>query len=178
MLRPARNANSDETINFAGRAKYWRTSLFKNVARVFVCPGRARRGLGDDSGVSAVEFALVLPVFITLLFGVIVSATIEAIYIGTQELVSEAARASVAGLSDSERAQIVSSFISANITSYAFLDPTRISVSSSTISTTPSTYQVNLTYDMSSSFVYEFSNLIPLPSPTVQRTAVVLNGGA
>jgi Flp pilus assembly protein TadG len=132
----------------------------------------------DRCGASAIEFALVFPLFILLIFGVICYATIENMYIGTQELVSEAARASVAGLSDTERSSIVTTFISNNIGSYAFLDPRKISVTSSTINTNPSTYQVNLTYDMSASFVYQFSNILPLPSPTIHRTAVVLNGGA
>ena len=132
----------------------------------------------DKHGASAVEFALVLPLFVLLIFGLVCYATIENMYIGTQELVSEAARASVAGLSDTERSSIVTAFISNNIGSYAFLDPNKLSVTSSTISTNPSTYRVNITYDMSGSFVYQFSNILPLPSPTIQRTAVVLNGGA
>jgi Flp pilus assembly protein TadG len=131
-----------------------------------------------ESGASAVEFALVLPLFVLMIFGLICYATIENMYIGTQQLVSEAARASVAGMSDTERSNIVTSFISNNIGSYAFLDPKKISVTSATISANPSTYQVNITYDMSGSFVYQFSNILPLPSPTIQRKAVVLNGGA
>ena len=77
----------------------------------------------DKRAASAVEFALVLPLFVLLIFGLVCYATIENMYIGTQELVSEAARASVAGLSDTERSSIVTSFISNNIRSYAFLDP-------------------------------------------------------
>jgi hypothetical protein len=132
----------------------------------------------DKYGVSAVEFALVAPMIILLLFGLFCFGTVETIYIATQQLVAEAARASVAGLSDSERSQIVQSFVTSNVGSYAFLDPTKITVTSATISNNPSTYQVNLTYDMSGSFIYEFSALLPLPSSQVQRSAVVLNGGS
>jgi Flp pilus assembly protein TadG len=159
----------------------------ENTAGLLLVPfmGRAAISLpsftayrADKYGASAIEFALVVPFFILLIFGLICYATIENMYIGTQELVSEAARASVAGLSDTERSNIVTAFISNNIGSYAFLDPSKLSVTSSTISTNPSTYQINITYDMSGSFVYQFSNILPLPSPTIQRTAVVLNGGA
>jgi Flp pilus assembly pilin Flp len=158
-----------------------------NVARRLYAPfiGKAAISMrsfaacrADKCGATAVEFALVLPLFVLLIFGVICYATVENMYIGTQELVSEAARASVAGLSDTERSSIVTAFISNNIGSYAFLDPRKISVTSSTINTSHSTYQVNITYDMSGSFVYQFSNILPLPSPTIRRTAVVLNGGA
>jgi Flp pilus assembly protein TadG len=129
-------------------------------------------------GVSSIEFAIVSPVILLLLFGIICFGSIENTYIDVQQLTAEAARASVAGLTDADRSQIVQSFVTNNIGSYAFLDPTKITVTSATISSNPSTYQVNITYDMSGSFIYQLDNLIPLPSPTVQRSAVVLNGGS
>ena len=132
----------------------------------------------DGAGASAVEFSLVAPLIVLLLFGLVCFGTLENTYIGVQQLTSEAARASVAGMSDSERSQIVQSFVSDNIGSYAFLDPAKITVTSATVNTNPSTYQVNVTYDMSGSFIYQFRNLLPLPSPMIQRSAVVLNGGA
>jgi Flp pilus assembly protein TadG len=136
------------------------------------------RGLTDEKAASAVEFALVAPLIILLLFGLICFGTIENIYIGTQQLVSEAARASVAGVSDDERSQIVKTFVSNNVTAYSFLDSTKITVASLSLNSSPSTYQVSLTYDMSGSFIYQFRGLLPLPSPIVLRTAVVLNGGS
>jgi Flp pilus assembly protein TadG len=162
----------------AAVARALRLRLQRNLAAFFNRPSSHPGGRDGSSGASAVEFALVVPVFLILILGLIAYATVESIYIGTQQLVSQAARASVAGLSDTERTLIVTNYISSNIGSYAFLDPNKISVTSKTINTSPSTYQVNVTYDMSGSFVYQFKNLIPLPSPTVQRTAVVLNGGA
>jgi Flp pilus assembly protein TadG len=132
----------------------------------------------ETDGVSAVEFALVSPIILVLLFGIVCFGTVENTYIGVQQLTSEAARASVAGLSDTERSQIVQTFITSNIGSYAFLDPTKISATSSTINANPSTYQVSVTYNMSGSFIYQFGSFLPLPSPLVQRSAVVLNGGA
>jgi Flp pilus assembly protein TadG len=136
-----------------------------------------KRLLRDQRAVSAVEFALVFPLFILLLLGVASYTAVAAVYTGTQELVAEAARASVAGISDSERAQIVTNFISANASSYAFLDPTKISASCGTINAAQSTYQVNLSYDASGLFAYDFSSIIPLPSPYISRSAVVVNGG-
>jgi Flp pilus assembly protein TadG len=174
-MRPIGNKGA---VAAGARANVARRFLARFIGKAAVSVRSCAAYRADKCGASAVEFALVSPLFVLLIFGVICYATIESMYIGTQELVSEAARASVAGLSDTERSSIVSTFVTNNIGSYAFLDPRKISVTSATINTSPSTYQVNITYDMSGSFVYQFSNILPLPSPTIKRTAVVLNGGA
>jgi Flp pilus assembly protein TadG len=174
-MRPIGNKGA---VAAGARANVARRFLARFIGNAAVSVRSCAAYRADKCGASAVEFALVSPLFVLLIFGVICYATIESMYIGTQELVSEAARASVAGLSDTERSSIVSTFVTNNIGSYAFLDPRKISVTSATINTSPSTYQVNITYDMSGSFVYQFSNILPLPSPTIKRTAVVLNGGA
>jgi Flp pilus assembly protein TadG len=176
-MGPKRNKRGDAAREFATVAAGLAAPPANRIP-AFFGPCSFRRAAKGASGASAVEFALVLPLFLLLIFGLICYVTIENTYIGTQELVSEAARASVAGISDTERSSIITSFINNNVGSYAFLDPKKVTVTSSTINTSPSTYQVNITYDMSGSFIYQFSNLIPLPSPTIQRTAVVLNGGA
>ncbi len=177
-MGPLWNKGRNAADEFAMGAPSFLPPLTREMA-IFFDPSAPDQA--DDRsvrGASAIEFALVFPMFVLLIFGLICYATVENTYIGTQELAAEAARASVAGMSDTERSSIVTTFISSNIGSYTFLDPKKISVTSATVSTSPSTYQVNITYDMSGSFVYQFSNLLPLPSPTIHRTAVVLNGGA
>ena len=103
---------------------------------------------------------------------------VGATYVGTEELAAQAARASVAGLSDTERQQIVASYVSLNAANYSFIDPAKLSVSTTPVSGYPNAYQVTLNYDMSGSFAFSLANLIPLPSPNVQISTVVLNGGA
>ena len=134
--------------------------------------------LRDPSGVAGIEFALISPVMIVMFLGIVCYGAVGATYVGTEELVAQAARASVAGLSDAERHQIVSGYVSQNAAQYSFLDPTKISVSAAPVSGYPTAYQVTLSYDMSGSFAYSLSNLIPLPSPNIQVSTVVLNGGA
>ncbi|HEX4769158.1 MAG TPA: TadE/TadG family type IV pilus assembly protein [Lichenihabitans sp.] len=136
-----------------------------------------RRFQKDPGATSAVEFAMIAPCFILLVFGILSFGTVFGIYHGVQQLASEAARASVAGLSDTEADQIARSFVAANVGSYAFLDPADLTVSTSAGSGSSNTFKVSIRYDMSSLFVFGLSRLLPMPAPLVQRTAVIQRGG-
>ena len=68
----------------------------------------------DQRAVAAVEFALVLPFFIALVFGIIIFGSYLAVVHGVQQLAAEAARSSVAGLTDSERASLAQSYVTAS----------------------------------------------------------------
>ena len=131
----------------------------------------------DKSGSIAVEFAFILPILITIVFGVIAYSTLYATMHAVQQLASEAARASVAGLDDTERGTIVSNYISANATSYIFIDPQKLTSSANTIAAQNTNYQVTLNYDNSASFIYMFAGVLPLPPSKIQRTAVIVRGG-
>jgi len=137
---------------------------------------RAKIFGGNRNGVSAVEFALVAPIFLALVFGIICFSTLMSTYNGVQQLVAEAARAAVAGLSDNERDQIARDFVTGNAVGYPFIDPSKIQVSTASNAAT-STFQVAVRYDMSDSFVYRFGDLLPLPQPVFQRSSVIQRGG-
>ena len=51
-------------------------------------------------GASAVEFAMLLPLFLALVFGIVVFGAYLTMVHGVQQLAAEAARSSVAGLSE------------------------------------------------------------------------------
>ncbi len=136
-----------------------------------------RRFRRDSRASSAVEFAMIAPCFVLLVFGILSFGTVFSIYHGVQQLASEAARASVAGLSDTEADQIARSFVKQNVGSYAFLDPANLTVSTSAGGDSSNTFKVSLRYDMSSLFIFGLSRLLPTPAPLVQRTAVIQRGG-
>lgn len=131
--------------------------------------------ISDRRGVTAVEFALVAPILIALLFGLVAFGAVISVDNGLQQLVAEAARASVAGLSDAERAQLAQASLAANAKSYPFIDPARITLSTS--DPTSSSFQVTVKYDMSGLFAYRLLASLPLPSAAVARSAVVQRGG-
>ncbi len=133
------------------------------------------RSIHDRRGSTAVEFALVAPMLIVLLFGIVAFGAIIGVDNGLQQLVAEAARASVAGLSDPERQQLAQASVTANAASYPFIDPTKIGLA--TTDPTSTSFQVTVTYDMSGFFAYRLLSGLPLPSAAVKRSAVVQRGG-
>jgi Flp pilus assembly protein TadG len=130
-----------------------------------------------SGGTAAVEFAIVAPVLFALVFGIICYGTILGTYHGVQELASEAARASVGGLSDQERSQLAQSFVQANAGAYAFIDPTKVTIAAQSTGSPATAYQVTVSYNMSNSFVYRLAHFVPMPTPLVSRKAVVQFGG-
>jgi Flp pilus assembly protein TadG len=138
---------------------------------------RSRNSRQAIAGTSAVEFALVAPLFIMLLFGTITYSSIMSIYSGVQQLVAEAARASVGGLSFTERDQLARNFVTTNLSAYPFLDPTKLTVTTATTGGTSPGFQVTLSYNTSAMFYNSLSGLLPLPVTTISRSAVVQQGG-
>ncbi|PWB80376.1 MAG: pilus assembly protein TadE [Methylocystaceae bacterium] len=141
---------------------------------IFVVNRKLGSFLENDAGAAAVEFALLLPVFLLLIFGTVSYGSVFATYNSVEQLAAEAARASVAGLTGSERDQLARAYVTQNIGVYPLLDPARAQVTTSSGTTT---FQVDVSYDMSNSFVFKFRGIVPLPSSTVQRAAAIQFGG-
>jgi Flp pilus assembly protein TadG len=131
----------------------------------------------QSTGSSAVEFALITPCFLLLIFGLSIYASIYVTLNGIQQLAAEAARASVAGLNDTERNQLAQAYISNNMGAYPFLNTQKLTITAGTTGTAAPTYQVSLAYDMSGSFIYSFTRLLPLPPPQIVRSAAIQRGG-
>ncbi|MBY0612209.1 MAG: pilus assembly protein [Beijerinckiaceae bacterium] len=131
----------------------------------------------DAAGSIVVEFAFIAPVLLLMLFGIVAFSTLFATMHAVQQLASEAARASVAGISDAERAKIVDDFVKANVRSYVLLDPAKIATSSATLPAQADNYEVTIRYDNSQSFIYMFKGLLPLPPADLQRKSIIVRGG-
>lgn len=124
-------------------------------------------------GSSAVEFAMVLPMFLTIVFGIVVFGSYFSVIHGVQQLAAEAARSSVAGLSETERGTIATSFVAANAGTYPMIDSSRIAVSAATSPTNTNVFVVTVNYDASNLFIYA----LPLPPKTIVRSAMIPYGG-
>ena len=94
---------------------------------------------------------------------------------GVQQLASEAARASVGGLSDAERAQIAQTFIATHVGAYPFVLPQHLTVTTSALAAPTAAFRVSLLYDLSSQTV-AFTSLLPFLPSQLQRSAVVSVG--
>jgi Flp pilus assembly protein TadG len=131
----------------------------------------------DRRGSSAVEFALVFPCFLLMLF----ASVCYGVYIGTlhsvQQLAAEAARASVAGMSATERASIAQNFVSGHLAAYPLLTPDRTTISVTEGTAPDYSFQVSVSFDMVGSVIYAFNGILPLPPALITRSAVVRRGG-
>jgi Flp pilus assembly protein TadG len=100
----------------------------------------------NNTGASAIEFALVAPVFLLLLFGMIAYG----IYLGAahsvQQLAADAARISIAGLDRAERVELASNYISANSNGYMFLRADDIKVRVADSAVDPNQFEVAIDY--------------------------------
>jgi Flp pilus assembly protein TadG len=135
-----------------------------------------RTFLSCRRGVSAVEFAMVLPVFLTIVFGIVVFGSYLAVVHGVQQLAAEAARSSVAGLSETERGSLASTYVTANANTYPLIDATHLSVNAATSSSNANVFVVTVNYDASSMFIYTLP-FVPMPPKQIARSAAIPYGG-
>lgn len=139
--------------------------------------GRTNALFRDCRAASAVEFAFIAPVFLTLLFGLIAFSSYLGIIHGVQQLTAEAARASIAGLSDDERLTLARDNISTNVNSYPMLSSSRLTVQSASTDAATGTFKVTVQYDASDMFIFNLPHIVPMPNAVIVRTAVIQRGG-
>jgi len=139
--------------------------------------GAKRGSWADDRGASAVEFALVLPVFLVLLFGIIAYGIYFGAVHSTAQLAADAARASVAGISDAEREEIARQHVLNNVPSYVMLQPGKIQIVAGRLEQDSRQFRVAVRYDAAELPIWNFTPFLPLPSKIIERTATIQRGG-
>lgn len=127
----------------------------------------------SSHGSMTVEFGLIAPLLLLLVFGFIGFCVELSSASGLQQLAAEAARASIGGLTDAERTQIVQAFVTAHAGTYPFLDAQKLTVATSAL-VSPTAFQVSLSYDLTSGIVGMVSSLVPMLPTQVHRSAIVL----
>jgi len=129
------------------------------------------------SGVAAIEFAVLAPVFVLILVGIAAYGIYFSAISSLQELTADAARASVAGVSATERETIVTTYVAQSSPQYQLLQGHPITVTTAPFPGDPTRYSVTLRTDISDLPLQMSSGIIPMPSAVIQRTAVVRIGG-
>ena len=136
----------------------------------------AIRFLHGDQGTSAIEFALVVPIFLTLTFGVIVYGAYFASLGVVQQIAYEAARASVTGLTDAERQSLATARASALVASYGGLLNTP-TVTINAVSTGAGSFAVTVTQQFDALGLGNISGILPMPPAQQSATVEVARGG-
>ena len=128
-------------------------------------------------GATAVEFAIIAPVFLMILFGIILYGCYLSVVNGVQQLAAEAARSSVAGLSESERSTLAHAYVAGNVNSYPLIKLAKLTVNAATSGSDANVFVVTVSYDASGMFIYAPPSFVPAPSSTISRSAAIPRGG-
>lgn len=131
-----------------------------------------RRFAGDRDGAAAVELALVAPVFILLVFGMVVYGTWFSLAQSVQSLATESARASIGGLDATERRSLALAYIEAQ-TPASGLDAARVA---QTVEVSDTVTRVTVRLDLDGHPVMTLGPVIPPPPSVIERSAVILSG--
>lgn len=130
-----------------------------------------------NKGTAAVEFAILSPIYLMFLFGMIAYG----IYLGAahsvQQLASEAARLSVAGLHEAERRDMALSFIASHAKGYGLVDPAKLQIDVWDSPSDASRFVVDLSYDARHLPIWNLFDGVVLPSTTIERRSTVRIGG-
>ena len=82
----------------------------------------------DRAGTSALEFAIIAPLFFLILFTLIAYGIYLSVTHAVQQVAADAALTAVAGLNQNERITLVNHYLDASHFDYAFLDRARMQV--------------------------------------------------
>ncbi|WP_249123064.1 MULTISPECIES: TadE/TadG family type IV pilus assembly protein [unclassified Bradyrhizobium] len=138
---------------------------------------RFRRFRACTQGVSAVEFALIAPIFLMLVFGIITYGGYLAVMYGVQQLTAAAARSSIAGLSDTERSNLATTYVNSNVNSYPLLAASNVTVNAAASPSNANVFVVTVNYNASGLFIYSLPKFVPTPPTTVVSSAAIPRGG-
>jgi Flp pilus assembly protein TadG len=130
--------------------------------------------LRDERGVAAIEFAVILPVFLLLLFGIICYGGYFWMAHDVQQTANDAARAALAGLDATERQQLAERSVATHVADGGSLTLGKTKVR---VAERDDNVIVTVSYDARGSAFWRVMSLLPMPSTTIDRTATVALGG-
>lgn len=131
---------------------------------------------GCEKGMAALEFAVLAPVLLMLVFSVIVYSIYFTALYGVRQASSEGARAALAGLSSTERVSLAEARAEEVAESFRAIVGGTSPFVVSTAEEGADVFTVTVSYDMSGSPIMTYAGFLPLPSSTVEATSRVTNG--
>jgi Flp pilus assembly protein TadG len=142
-----------------------------------ISPRRLIRLRFDEAGTAAIEFAIVAPIFVLLVMGMIAYG----IYFGAShsiaQISADAARVALAGLTETERQALVADFIDRNADDYVFVDKDRIDVEAHDSNDDGTQFVVAISYEAEDLPIWNLLSGLPLPRTTIFRQSTIRVGG-
>lgn len=127
----------------------------------------------DRRGAAIVEFAILLPVLIVMLFGMLAYGQYFLLAHSVQQLANDAARATVAGVTPAERLTIAGATVTREKSS---LPEAAAATITTAIDEATEKVTVRVRLDASNTPLFKTA-LFPMPDPVIERRAVVRPGG-
>lgn len=128
----------------------------------------------DQAGNAAIEFALVTPLLLTFLLGIVCYGGYFWMSHSLQQLANDAARAAVAGLTAGERQSLAQGTFNSEIGTYSALSPSQATI---TYQGSSQAFTISISYNAANTPFWAVSGLIPMPSTTIIRSAAIKLGG-
>lgn len=129
---------------------------------------------GAESGAVAVEFAILGPLFLVLVIGILVWGQYFWIAHTVQQMANDSARAALAGLDTAERESLARATLAAEVADYPSL---RAEAAAVVVDNQADRLTVSIHYDTGQDAFRAFDGLVPSPPKTVLRQASVRLGG-
>lgn len=133
---------------------------------------------GDcEAGTSAIEFALLSPVYFLLMMGIAAYGMYFGCSHSLQQIAADAARVSIAGLSSDERVRLAQDYVEAHAGGYAFVDPSKLEVTAGHSPQDPDQFTIALGYDARGLPIWDLFAGLPLPGTQIVKRATIRAGG-
>lgn len=130
----------------------------------------------DRAGTSALEFAIIAPLFFLVLFTLIAYGIYLSVTHSVQQIAADAARTAVAGLNPTERVTLVNRYLDASRLDYSFINRAKMNVAVADDPSNPDQFTVTITYDSSDLPIWKLFTFA-LPQEKIERYATVRVGG-
>lgn len=133
--------------------------------------------LPSASGTAAVEFAIVAPLFIFLVLGMIAYGIYFGAAHSVQQIAADAARTAIAGLDETERQTLANRFIDTNAGGYAFIEADKLEVEVNDNPDDAQQFVVSVEYNADNLPIWRFLTRLPLPGKMISRSSTIRIGG-
>lgn len=139
--------------------------------------GLRKHLLRHQGGTAVIEFAILTPVFLLMITGMLAYG----IYFGAahslQQLAADAVRVSIAGLSTAERDGLVDTYLKRHAGAYMLIDPQRLRHEMGAHPDDADQYRLVLRYDASDLPIWNLYPPLPLPAQNIIIGATIRRGG-
>ncbi len=137
---------------------------------------RTMRGLArSQTGLAAVEFALLAPALMALIFAIIIYSLYFTAYMGVRQAAAEGARAAVSGMSTAERSELAVAQAQTVLAGYGSLLGAAAPVVTAQADGT-GLFAVTITCNIGSSPIMRYGALLPMPNSTITYRVIIANG--